>query len=272
MGGGERFAALQRIIVSRRLHTVCQSASCPNRGECWSAGTATLMILGGVCTRDCRFCDVPTGTPAAVDADEPARVAEAVAMMKLRHVVITCVSRDDLPDGGGAIWAATVQTVRAACPTTTIEVLPGDFAGRHASCRPLLDARPDVFGHNIETVPRLYPAARPQADYQRSLAVLGWGREVGLTTKSAIMVGLGETFDEVSAVLADLRGVGVSIVAIGQYLRPSRRRLPVARYVPPEEFDRYLALAERLGFAGVASAPLVRSSYHAERFVGKGST
>jgi lipoyl synthase len=267
VGGGEQYAALRRIIASHRLNTVCQSASCPNRGECWNAGTATLMILGEVCTRDCRFCDVPTGAPAGVDLGEPDRVASAVALMKLRHVVITCVTRDDLPDGGGAVWAATVPAIRAACPATTIEVLPSDFAGRYESCRGLLDARPDVFGHNVETVPRLYPSARPQADYQRSLTVLDWGRQAGLVTKSALMVGLGETFDEVAGVLADLRRVGVSIVAIGQYLQPSRLHLPVTRYVPPEEFARYAELAGKMGFTGVAAAPLVRSSYHAEQFV-----
>jgi lipoic acid synthetase len=256
---------VQRIVSQGRLHTVCQAASCPNRGECWEAGTATLMILGGVCTRDCRFCDVPTGTPAPVDADEPSRVAAAVAAMGLRHVVLTCVSRDDLADGGGAAWAQTVRAVRAACPATTIEVLPGDFAGRYDSCRPLLEVRPDIFGHNIEVVPRLYPTCRPQASYARSLEVLGWAAAAGLTTKSALMLGLGETRAEVESVLKDLRAAGVSIVAMGQYLQPSRSHLPVIRYVPPAEFDELAAAARQLGFAAVAAGPLVRSSYHAEQ-------
>ena len=265
IGGGEEFARVQRIVTAGRLHTVCQSASCPNRGECWEAGTATLMILGGVCTRDCRFCDVPTGHPEPVDRDEPARVAAAVAAMRLRHVVLTCVTRDDLADGGGAAWAQTVLAVRRACPATTIEVLPGDFGGRYESCRPLLDARPDIFGHNVEVVPRLYPTCRPQGRYERSLEVLGWAVAAGLVAKSALMLGLGETREEVAAVLKDLRGVGVRIVAIGQYLQPSRAHLPVVRYVPPAEFEELAHLARQLGFEGVASGPLVRSSYHAEQ-------
>lgn len=271
---GEGYARLKGIIDAHRLHTVCQSASCPNLGECWSAGTATLMILGGVCTRDCRFCDVPTGEPAAVDADEPARVAEAVALMGLRYVVLTCVSRDDLGDGGAGVWAATVRAIRARCACTAVEVLPGDFGGERRACQTLIDARPDVFGHNVETVPRLYPHARPQADYARSLRVLGWAAECGLTTKSGLMVGLGETLDEVTAVLADLRARGTRIVSIGQYLRPSRAHLPVARYVRPEEFEHLAAVARELGFQAVASGPLVRSSYHAEQYakaLGEGS-
>ncbi len=266
IGGGENFAHVQQIIAAGRLHTVCQSAGCPNRGQCWDAGTATLMILGGICTRDCRFCDVPTGKPLPADQDEPARVAAAVAAMKLHHVVITSVNRDDLADGGGEIWARTVRAVRAACPATTIEVLPGDFSGRRESCRPLLNARPDIFGHNVEVVPRLYTAARPQAKYERSLEVLGWAVEEGLPAKSALMLGLGETKEEVLAVLKDLRAVGVRIVAIGQYLRPSKDHLPVVRYVPPEEFQELEAMAKKLGFDGVACGPLVRSSYQAERF------
>ena len=265
-GGGQRFARVQRIISAGRLHTVCQSAGCPNRGQCWNAGTATLMILGEVCTRDCRFCDVPTGRPGPADEDEPDRVAAAVAAMGLAHVVLTCVNRDDLGDGGGAIWARTVRAVRGSCPATTIEVLPGDFAGRRESCRPLLEAAPDIFGHNVEVVPRLYGAARPQADYQRSLTVLRWGAEAGLVTKSALMLGVGETIPEVAEVLRDLRGVGVRIVAIGQYLQPSRRHLDVVRYVPPDEFDALAELARGMGFDGVACGPLVRSSYQAERF------
>jgi lipoyl synthase len=267
IGGGENFARVQRIVREGQLHTVCQSASCPNRGECWEAGTATLMILGGICTRDCRFCDVPTGEPAPVDEDEPARVAQAVAAMGLAHVVLTCVTRDDLPDGGGALWARTVLAIRQIAPGTTIEVLPSDFAGRYESCKPLLDARPDIFGHNLEVVPRLYSTCRPQASYQRSLEVLGWAVAAGLVAKSALMLGLGETREEIVAVLKDLRGIGVRILALGQYLRPSRRHLPVLRYVPPEEFQELGTLAKALGFDAVASGPLVRSSYHAEKII-----
>ncbi len=263
---GESFLRLQRIIHDGRLHTVCESASCPNRGECWSAGTATVMILGSTCTRDCRFCDVPTGRPGPADLDEPARVARAVAAMGLRHVVVTSVNRDDLPDGGGGIWAATVHAIRQACPQTVIEVLPGDFAGRWASAGPLLDARPDIFGHNVETVERLYPSARPQASYPRSLELLRIAAGEGLLTKSGLMVGLGESFEEVATVLGDLRAIGVRIVTIGQYLRPSPAHLPVERYVPPEQFAQYEQLAGELGFDGAACGPLVRSSYHAEHF------
>lgn len=262
---GESYLRLRQIAQSHRLHTVCQSASCPNMGECWGAGTATMLILGGVCTRNCRFCDVPTGQPAGLDADEPARVAEAVAMMGLRHVVITSVNRDDLPDGGAGIWAQTIRALRQACPRTTIEILPGDFGGQIDACRQVYDARPDIFGHNVETVPRLYPQVRPQARYQRSLDVLRWASEAGLLTKSGLMLGLGESADEVRAVLTDLRSQGVRIVTIGQYLRPSREHLPVVRYVPPEEFAEYQKTAEQLGFHSASCGPLVRSSYHAEQ-------
>jgi len=245
------------------VHTVCQAAHCPNLGECFSAGTATLMILGDVCTRNCRFCGVRSGRPATPDPTEPGRVAEAVAEMALAHVVLTSVTRDDLADGGGAIWAETIGAIRRACPRATIEVLCGDFAGCRASCRLLLDARADVFAHNVETVPRLYPAVRARADYGRSLMVLRWGREAGLTTKSSVMVGLGETPGEVASVLGDLRDAGVRIVTIGQYLCPSRRHVPVAEYISPERFDSYRNMAEAMDFAAVVSGPLVRSSYHA---------
>jgi lipoic acid synthetase len=265
MPGGDGFMRVRRIVQDHDLHTVCTSASCPNIGECWSAGVATMMILGGVCTRDCRFCDVPSGAPGAVDADEPARAAEAAALMNLRHVVITSVNRDDLPDGGAAIWAETVRAIRRRCPQTAIEVLPGDFGGDWGAADLLIDARPDVFGHNVETVPSLYPKARPQADYRRSLALLARAGEAGLTAKSGLMLGLGESPEQVLAVLEDLRGAGVSIVAIGQYLRPSREHLPVARYVEPGEFDALAERARAMGFAAVAAGPLVRSSYHAEQ-------
>ncbi len=251
------------MLRRRRLHTVCQSAGCPNLGECWSAGTATLMILGDVCTRNCGFCGVGSGSPGPADPTEPARVAEAVAEMGLTHVVLTSVTRDDLGDGGGAIWAETVRAVRRACRHTTIEVLCSDFAGRRASCQPLLDARPDVFAHNVETVPRLYRQARAGAHYGRSLAVLRWGREAGLTTKSSVMVGLGETAAEVAEVLSDLRDTGVSIVAIGQYLCPSGDHLSVAEYITPDQFASYRDMATEMGFAAAVCGPLVRSSYHA---------
>lgn len=271
MPGGAGYVRVKRIVDDNGLHTVCQSASCPNIGECWSAGVATVMILGGVCTRDCRFCDVPTGQPAQADEAEPDRVAEAAAVMNLRHLVITSVNRDDLPDGGAAIWAATVRAVRRRCPQTAIEVLPGDFGGDRAALGKLLEARPDVFGHNVETVPSLYPAARPEADYRRSLSVLRASSGAGLVTKSGLMLGLGETMAEVETVLADLREAGVSIVAIGQYLRPSKHHLPVARYVEPAEFDALAGRARAMGFAAVAAGPLVRSSYHAEQAAAEAS-
>jgi lipoyl synthase len=260
-----RSSAVSGLLDELGLNTVCRSAKCPNRGECYASGTATFMVLGTACTRDCRFCAVEPASPVAPDAGEPARVAEAAARMGLRHVVVTMVTRDDLADGGAAHVTATIAALREGVPAATVEVLVSDFGGDEAAVGAVAAARPDVFNHNVETVPGLYATVRPQADYARSLRVLARAREAapGLPTKSGLMVGLGETSDEVADVLRDLRDAGVDIVTIGQYLRPSAAHLEVAEFVPPEVFERYAATARALGFAGVASAPFVRSSYHA---------
>ena len=252
------------MLDELRLNTVCRSAKCPNRGECYATGTATFMVLGTACTRNCRFCAVDPTRPEAPDRGEPARVAEAAARMGLRHVVVTMVTRDDLPDGGASHVVETIAALRTL-PAVRVEVLVSDFRGDEAAIDAVASARPDVFNHNVETVPRLYPEARPQADYVRSLAVLARVRTVApdVPTKSGLMVGLGESPDEVEELLADLRGIGVDIVTIGQYLRPSAAHLPVEEFVTPEVFARYADTARRLGFLGVASAPFVRSSYHA---------
>jgi lipoic acid synthetase len=260
-----RTAEVGALLDELGLNTVCRSAKCPNRGECYASGTATFMVLGTRCTRDCRFCAVDTARPAPPDPEEPAHVAEAAARMGLRHVVVTMVSRDDLADGGAAHVVATIAALRALTPGTPVEVLVSDFAGAEAAIDAVALVRPDVFNHNIETVPRLYGSVRPHADYERSLRVLSRAKQTapGLVTKSGLMVGLGETPEEVEAVLADLRAAGVDIVTIGQYLRPSAAHLEVAEFVDPSVFERYAVAARTLGFAGVASAPFVRSSYHA---------
>lgn len=253
------------MLDELRLNTVCRSAKCPNRGECYSSGTATFMVLGTECTRNCRFCAVEPARPLAPDADEPARVAEAAARMGLRHIVVTMVTRDDLPDGGSAHVVATIEALRERVPDAAVEVLVSDFSGDETAIDRVALAAPDVFNHNVETVPRLYRTVRPQADYRRSLRVLERVRETapGVPTKSGLMVGLGETPDEVEEVMSDLRAVGVDIVTIGQYLRPSKDHLEVTEFVTPEQFASYARAAKRLGFTGVASAPFVRSSYHA---------
>ena len=260
-----RSAEVSGLLDELGLNTVCRSAKCPNRGECYASGTATFMVLGTECTRDCRFCAVETARPVAPDPGEPAHVAEAAERMGLRHVVVTMVTRDDLPDGGAAHVVATIEALRRRVPSTTVEVLVSDFGGDESAIDAVACARPDVFNHNVETVPRLYPTVRPQADYQRSLRVLARAKEAvpGLPTKSGLMVGLGETGEEVEGMLRDLRAAGVDLVTIGQYLRPSARHLEVTEFVASEVFDRYAAAARALGFAGVASAPFVRSSYHA---------
>jgi lipoic acid synthetase len=247
------------------LHTVCQSAKCPNRGECFSAGTATFLIMGDACTRGCRFCAVESRLPLPLDPDEPRRVGEAVAKLGLRHVVITTVTRDDLPDGGAAHFVRVIERVRAVAPGAAIEVLTSDFRGRLVDVDTVASARPEVFNHNLETVPRLYPAVRPGADYRRSLAVLARVRETqpDLPTKSGMMLGLGESPDEVVAVMADLLDHGVTMLTLGQYLRPSSAHLPVAEFVMPDVFAHLAREAYDRGFSAVASAPFVRSSYHA---------
>jgi lipoyl synthase len=257
-------------LRSRGLHTVCESARCPNIHDCFHRGTATFLILGNLCTRGCGFCSVPKAALGsgrfALDPEEPAGVARMATQLGLRYVVITSVTRDDLEDGGAAHFASTVREVRARLPQVRIEILTPDFLGARGAIREVLDAAPDVFNHNIETVPRLYPRVRPQADYARSLEVLRFAREYHpqSMTKSGLMVGFGETSDEVEAVLADLRRAGVEVVTIGQYLRPTRHNLPVVEYVAPAQFDAWRATGERLGFKMVFSGPLVRSSYMAD--------
>ena len=252
------------LLERLQLQTVCQSAHCPNIGECFAHGTATFMVLGRVCTRRCRFCAVGHGRPEPVDSGEPARVAEAAVALGLRHVVVTSVTRDDLADEGSGQFAATIEAIGAASDAT-IEVLVPDFHGRVECLERVLAARPDVFNHNVETVPRLYPRVRPEADYRRSLGVLRYAHDHGdAATKSGLMVGLGESHDEVCQVMADLRAAGCDALTMGQYLRPSESHLEVERFVTPEEFDTYREEAEGLGFAAVAAGPFVRSSYHAE--------
>lgn len=266
----ERYHRTRTIIKENSLHTVCDEAGCPNRGVCYAEGTATFMILGDICTRNCQFCTVGKGEVFPPDPDEPRRVALAVQQMGLDYVVITSVTRDDLEDGGATIFAEVITRIRANCPNTKIEILTPDFKNNQKSLRKVAAARPDVFSHNIETVPRLYSRVRPQADYRRSLAVLEKMKELLATvkTKSGIMVGLGETKDEVKTVLADLRRINCDMVTIGQYLSPSEKHLPVVEFIVPQIFAEYEEMAYSLGFTGVASGPLVRSSYHAKRLFG----
>jgi lipoic acid synthetase len=247
------------------LHTVCRSAKCPNRGECYASGTATFLIMGSNCTRNCRFCAIESAAPLPLDAQEPQRVAEAAKRMGLSHVVVTAVTRDDLPDGGASHFVAVIEALREEMPDAAVEVLTSDFGGDAACVDTVVAAGPDIFNHNVETVPRLYSHVRPGADYARSLGVLARARETrpDVPTKSGLMVGLGEGFDEVVGVLHDLRRVGVDIVTIGQYLRPSEAHLPVKRFIEPDEFSRFGETARSFGFLGVASAPFVRSSYRA---------
>jgi lipoyl synthase len=265
-GNGNFFT--HRLLRELRLETVCENARCPNRPECYARHTATFMILGNVCTRPCGFCSVPRGTPEPLEDDEPARVAEAAARLGLRHVVITSVTRDDLPDGGANHFRRCILAVRERTGAV-VEVLTPDFLGDRAAVDCVLDARPEVYNHNTETVPRLYKKVRGRADYRRSLDLLAYVKRAapGTVTKSGLMLGLGETTEELLDVLADLRAVGCDNLTLGQYLAPTRKHLPVKRYVPPEEFETLGALARTLGFRHVASGPFVRSSYHADEMV-----
>lgn len=266
--GGQRYRELSQLIQSQGLHTVCREAACPNIGECWESGTATFMILGDTCTRRCGFCNVKSGKPTWNDPLEPGRVAHSVAMMGLRHAVITSVDRDDLPDYGAELWAQTIRAVRRRAPECRVEVLTPDFRGEEMPLARVLAEQPDVFNHNLEVVPRLYSVARRGSTWQRSLRVLSNARcmgHAGLVTKSGLMVGLGETHQEMIEAFADLRSVGVDVLTVGQYLRPSERHLPVVRFWHPDEFAALEADAYKLGFSHVAAGPLVRSSYHADQ-------
>jgi lipoyl synthase len=264
---GERYFRLKTLMHAQKLNTVCEGARCPNIGECWGRGTATFLILGDVCTRACKFCAVKTGLPPEYDRDEPRRVADAIRQLELRYAVITSVDRDDLDDGGAFMFAETIRRTREACPRIRLEVLIPDFQGSVDALRTVVEARPDVLGHNIETVPRLYPTARAGSRYRRSLDHLSNAKSFGIpiTTKSGLMLGLGESREEVLAALSDLREAGVDIVTLGQYLQPTREHLPVERFYAPEEFDALRDHAYSLGFQYVASGPLVRSSYRAEQ-------
>ena len=263
---GGNYRDLKQLITRLGLHTVCESAACPNVGECWNHGTATFMILGNVCTRRCGFCAVQKGAPLAVDYDEPRRVAEAVASMGLRYAVVTSVNRDDRKDGGAELFAETIEAIRERVPGCKVEVLVPDFQGSHAAMKIVMDAQPDVLNHNTETVPRLYRQVRLGARYERSLEMLRYAKELapGTPVKSGLMLGLGENQDEVIQVLRDLRAHSVDIITLGQYLRPSPKHLPIVRYVPPEEFAELRRIGQEIGFAHVEAGPLVRSSYHAD--------
>ncbi|MBI2876100.1 MAG: lipoyl synthase [Candidatus Tectomicrobia bacterium] len=265
--GGANYIRLKGLLRDLHLHTVCEEARCPNIGECFEERTATFLILGGICTRACGFCAVTSGEPEGIDLQEPERVAQAVSRLGLRHAVVTSVTRDDLEDGGARLFAQTIQRIRAVHPGCRVEVLIPDFQGSEEALGQVLEARPEILNHNLETVPRLYPRVRPQAQYDRSRQLLDRAKrhETGSITKSGLMLGLGETWEEVLAVMADLREVGCQILTLGQYLRPSPAHLPIARYYRPEEFAELSRQGEALGFDRVEASPLVRSSYHAAR-------
>jgi lipoic acid synthetase len=264
LGGGPNHSRLQKLMHERMLHTVCDEALCPNKGKCWENNHATFMILGDKCTRGCAFCNVTPAWPDICDKDEPKRIADAVKEMGLTNVVVTSVTRDDLEDGGAAVWAETIERIRATVPAAVIEVLVPDFAGSDKSLAKVMAAKPDVFGHNIETVPSLYKKVRSKADYKRSLGILLKSHAAGLIAKTSLMLGMGETSREVVTVMRDAFKAGCDILYIGQYLQPTRMHLPVHRYVEPAEFEEYRAKGLKMGFKVVISAPLVRSSYHSE--------
>lgn len=267
IGANERYTETKRIVESHCLHTICSSGRCPNMGECWGKGTATFMIGGDICTRCCKFCNTQTGKPLPLDVNEPTHVAESIALMKLSHAVITSVDRDDLPDLGAAHWAHTIQEIKRVNPETTVEVLIPDFQGRKELIAQVIDAKPEIISHNMETVLRITPVVRSAARYETSLEVLHQISNSGIITKSGIMVGLGETQEEVAELMDDLRRVGCHILTIGQYLQPTHQHYPVAAYITPAQFAHYKQLGLEKGFTQVESAPLVRSSYHAEKSV-----
>jgi lipoic acid synthetase len=264
---GENYKHVRHLVDTHKLHTICESGNCPNMGECWGAGTATFMILGNICTRSCGFCAVATGRPEAVDWDEPQRVAEAIFLMKVKHAVITSVDRDELKDGGSIIWYNTIKAVKALNPETTLETLIPDFKGEAHNIQRVIDAAPEVVSHNIETVERLTRQVRIQARYRRSLEVLHHLKKGGMRTKTGIMLGLGETKDEVVQSMKDLSGVGVDVLTLGQYLQPTPKHLSVQRFVHPDEFRELRDTGYAMGFDYVESGPLVRSSYHSERHI-----
>ncbi len=264
---GSQYTGIKEIVNRHKLHTICTSGQCPNMEECWGRGTATFMILGDICTRSCKFCAVKTGRPLAADLKEPGRLAESVKLLKLKHCVITSVDRDDLEDGGSGLWAATIRAVKEMNPGITIEALIPDFQGHSKHLQKVIEAHPDVLSHNLETIQRLTPGVRSAAIYERSLQVIKWIAESGIRSKSGIMVGLGETEEEVFQTMDDLRTAGCEVFTIGQYLQPTRNHLPVTEYVTPEQFSRYRKAGLEKGFRYVESGPLVRSSYHAEKHV-----
>ena len=264
---GPDYLDIKQTMERLKLHTICEEARCPNRWECWNARTATFLILGDICTRRCHYCSVETGRPHALDHEEPLRVARAVEALGLRHAVITSVNRDELPDGGAAVFAETIRQTRRLTPDCTIEVLIPDFEGNDAALATVCSERPEILNHNIETVRRLFPSIRPQGKYQRSIGLLGKAKQQGMTTKSGLILGMGETMDEAREVMDDLRAVGCDIITIGQYLQPTTDHLPVARFYDPSEFAMLKEQGLKMGFSHVESGPLVRSSYHAEQQV-----
>ncbi len=264
---GENYKKVRALVDEHKLHTICESGSCPNMGECWGEGTATFMILGNICTRSCGFCAVQTGKPEAIDEFEPGKVAHSIKTMQIKHAVITSVDRDDLKDGGAGIWVQTVRAVRHQSPGTTMETLIPDFAGKWENLQQIIDVAPEIVSHNLETVRRLTKQVRIQAKYDRSLEVLFRLKKGGMRTKSGVMLGLGETDEEVIETMEDLRSVGVDILTLGQYLQPTPKHLPIVEFVEPERFQKYEKLGLEMGFRFVESGPLVRSSYHAEKHI-----
>lgn len=265
LGSNVTYQHTREVLSSHMLHTICSSGRCPNQGECWSRGTASFMIGGDVCTRSCRFCNTKSGRPDPLNPEEPNSVAHSIREMKLRHAVITSVDRDDLPDGGSLHWQKTIDAIRTLTPQVSLEVLIPDFGGSEAALDRIISSKPDIISHNMETVRRLTPSVRSVATYERSLAVLRYIASKGIVTKTGFMLGLGETYDEVLELLRDIKGCGVSVVTIGQYLQPTRKHLPVVEYVHPDVFNKLKEEGMKMGFRHVESGPLVRSSYHAER-------
>jgi len=264
---GKEYAQVRQIVSTHKLHTICESGNCPNMGECWGAGTATFMILGNICTRSCGFCAVATGKPLPADLKEPERVAESVRLMNVKHCVITSVDRDDLKDGGSTIWVETINAIRRVSPQTKFETLIPDFQGKWENLQRIIDVKPDIVSHNLETVRRLTKQVRIQAKYDRSLEVLKRLKDAGVKTKSGVMLGLGETEEEVIETMDDLRVVGCDVLTLGQYLQPTPKHLPVAEFVRPEKFAKFKEIGLAKGFRFVESGPLVRSSYHAEKHI-----